>query len=88
MSNDAFESCMFLKLDGGSMKMIEALQMHFAMFEIPADLVESAIFEMYTRMDICEVHRKIQHHEMRNIVTTFLISWCINSFCEYIMPTD
>ena len=23
MSNDAFESCMFLKLDGGSMKMIE-----------------------------------------------------------------
>ena len=88
MSNDAFESCIFLKLDGGSMKMIEALQMHFAMFEIPADLVESAIFEMYTRMDICEVHRKIQHHEMRNIVTTFLISWCLNSFCEYIMPTD
>ena len=53
MSNDAFESCIFLKLDGGSMKMIEALQMHFAMFEIPADLVESAIFEMYTRMDMC-----------------------------------
>ena len=92
MSNDAFESCMFLKLDGGSMKMIEALQTHLALeyefFETPADIVESAIFEMYARMDICEVHRKIQHHEMRNIVTTFLISWCLNSFCEYIMPTD
>mgnify|MGYP001767760962 CR=1 FL=1 len=59
MSNDAFESCMFLKLDGGSMKMIEALQTHLALeydfFETPADIVESAIFEMYTRMVICEV---------------------------------
>ena len=39
MSNDAFESCMFLKLDGGSMKMIEALQTHLALeyefFETP-----------------------------------------------------
>ena len=57
MSNDAFESCMFLKLDGGSIKMIEALQTHLAMeyefFETPADSVESAIFEMYTRMVMC-----------------------------------
>ena len=59
MSNDAFESCMFLKLDGGSMKMIEALQTHMALeyacFETPAEIVESAIFEMYTRMVSCEV---------------------------------
>ena len=57
MSNDAFESCMFLKLDGGSMKMIEALQMHLALeyefFETPADIVEFAIFEMYARMVMC-----------------------------------
>ena len=41
------------------MKMIEALQTHLAMehefFETPADIVESAIFEMYTRMVICEI---------------------------------
>ena len=59
MSNDVFESCMFLKLGGGSMKMIEALQTHLALeyefFETPADIVESAIFEMYTRMVICEI---------------------------------
>ena len=59
MSNDAFESCMFLKLDVGSMKMIEALQTHLALeyefFETPADIVESAIFEMYSRMIMCEV---------------------------------
>ena len=57
MSNDVFESCMFLKLDGGSMKMIEALQMHLALeyefFETPADIVEFAIFEMYARMVMC-----------------------------------
>ena len=57
MSNYAFESCMFLKLDGGSMKMIEALQTHLALdyefFETPADIVESAIFEMYSRMMMC-----------------------------------
>ena len=57
MSNYVFESCMFLKLDGGSMKMIEALQTHLALeyefFETPADIVESAIFEMYTRMMMC-----------------------------------
>ena len=60
MSNYAFESCMFLKLDVGSMKMIEALQTHLALeyefFETPADIVESAIFEMYTRMVISETH--------------------------------
>ena len=59
MSNYALESCMFLKLDGGSMKMIEALQTHLALdyefFETPADIVESAIFEMYSRMIMCEV---------------------------------
>ena len=56
MSNDALESSMFLKLDGGSMKMIEALQTHLAMehefFETPADIVESAIFEMYIRANL------------------------------------
>ena len=59
MSNDALESSMFLKLDGGSLKMIEALQTHLALdyefFETPADIVESAIFEMYSRMIMCEV---------------------------------
>ena len=59
MSNDALESSMFLKLDGGSLKMIEALQTHLALeyefFETPADIVESAIFEMYSRMVMCEV---------------------------------
>lgn len=59
MSNYVFESCMFLKLDGGSLKMIEALQTHLALeyefFETPADIVESAIFEMYSRMILCEV---------------------------------
>jgi hypothetical protein len=49
---------MFLKLDGGSMKMIEALQTHLALeyefFETPADIVESAIFEMYARIVIVE----------------------------------
>ena len=57
MSNYVFESCMFLKLDGGSMKMIEALQTHLALeyrlFETPADIVESAIFEMYAPMVMC-----------------------------------
>ena len=57
MSNDALKTCMFLKLDGSSMKMIEALQTHLALeyefFETPADIVESAIFEMYARMMMC-----------------------------------
>ena len=56
MSNDAFESCMFLKLDVGSMKMIEALQTHLALdyefFETPADIVESVISEMYIRANL------------------------------------
>ena len=59
MSNYALESCMFLKLDGGSMKMIEALQTHLALeymlVETPADIVESAIFEMYSRMMMCTI---------------------------------
>ena len=58
MPNDALKTSMFLKLDGGSMKMIEALQTHLALeyefFETPADIVESAIFEMYTRMVLGE----------------------------------
>ena len=57
MSNYTEESSMFLKLDGGSMKMIEALQTHLALeyrlFETPADIVESAIFEIYARMMMC-----------------------------------
>ena len=57
MSNDALESSLFLKLDGSNTKMIEALQMHLALeyefFETPADIVESAIFEMYARMMMC-----------------------------------
>lgn len=59
MPNDALKTSMFLKLDGGTMKMIEALQTHLALeyefFETPADIVESAIFEMYTRMVISEI---------------------------------
>ena len=57
MPNDALKKSMFLKLDGGSMKMIEALQTHLALeyrlFETPADIVESAIFEIYARMMMC-----------------------------------
>ena len=57
MSTDALESSMFLKLDGSTTKMIEALQMHLALeyefFETPADIVEFAIFEMYARMMMC-----------------------------------
>ena len=53
MSHDALESRMFLKLDGSTTKMIEALQTHMALeyefFETPAEIVESAIFEMYIR---------------------------------------
>ena len=59
MSNDALESSLFLKLDGSNTKMIEALQTHLALeyefFETPADIGESAIFEMYTRIIMCEV---------------------------------
>ena len=56
MSNDALESSMFLKLDGSSTKMIEVLQTHLALeykfFETPADIVESAIFELYIRANL------------------------------------
>ena len=56
MSNDALESSLFLKLDGSNTKMIEALQTHLALeyefFETPADIVESAIFEMYIRANL------------------------------------
>ena len=73
MSNDAFESCMFLKLDGSNTKMIEALQTHLAMeyefFETPADIVESAIFEMYTRIVMCEVSNYKQ--SVRQIIVKY-----------------
>ena len=56
MSNDALKSSMFLKLDGSTTKMIESLQTHLALeyefFETPADIVESAIFEMYIRANL------------------------------------
>ena len=59
MSNDALENSLFLKLDGSTTKMIAGLQTHMALeyefFETPADIVESAIFEMYARMIMCEV---------------------------------
>ena len=57
MSNDALESSIFLKLDGSNTKMIEALQTHLAIehefFETPADIVESATFEMYPAFPNC-----------------------------------
>ena len=57
MSNYTEESSMFLKLDGSSTKMIEVLQTHLALeykfFETPADIVESVISEMYTRIVMC-----------------------------------
>ena len=56
MSNYTEKSSMFLKLDGSSTKMIEALQTHlvfeYEFFETPADIVESAIFEMYIRANL------------------------------------
>ena len=59
MLNDALKPIMFIKLDEGSTTIIKALQQHFALdykiFETPTDIVESAIFEMYTRMVICEI---------------------------------
>ncbi len=58
MSNDALESSLFIKLDGSTTKMVEALQTHLALeyefFETPADIIDSAIFEMYARMIIVE----------------------------------
>ena len=59
MPNDSLKTSMFIKLAEDPAMMVNALQMHFAleykMFETPADIVESAIFEMYTRMVSCEV---------------------------------
>ena len=56
MSNYTEESSMFLKLDGSSTKMIEALQtqlaLQYMLVETPADIVESAIFEMYIRANL------------------------------------
>ena len=59
MPNNSLKTSMFIKLAEDPAMMVNALQMHFAleykMFETPADIVESAIFEMYTRMVSCEV---------------------------------
>ena len=58
MSNDELESSLFIKLDGSTTKIVEALQTHLALeyefFETPADIIDSAIFEMYARMIIVE----------------------------------
>ena len=58
MPNDALTTGMFIKLDEDPTEMIKALQRHFSleykMFETPAEIIESAIFEMYVRMNICE----------------------------------
>ena len=73
MSNYTEESSMFLKLDGSSTKMIEVLQTHLALeykfFETPADIVESAIFEMYTRIVMCEVSNYKQ--SVRQIIVKY-----------------
>ena len=57
MPNDSLKTSMFIKLAEDPAMMVNALQMHFAleykMFETPADIVESAIFEMYTRIVMC-----------------------------------
>lgn len=54
MPNDALTPGMFIKLDEGPTAMIKALQRHFAleykMFETAAEIIESAIFEMYALM--------------------------------------
>lgn len=59
MPKNALTPSMFIKLDEGSTAMIKALQRHFAleytMFETPAGIIESAIFEMYSRKILCEV---------------------------------
>ena len=59
MPNDALKTSMFIILDDVAAMMVEALQTHLALeygfFETPADIVESAIFEMYTRMVTCEI---------------------------------
>lgn len=69
MPNDALKPIMFIKLDEGFTTMIKALQQHFALeyniFETPAGIVESAIFEMYTRMMMCGVSRKWIECEIR-----------------------
>ena len=58
MPNDSLKTSMFIKLAEDPAMMVNALQMHFAleykMFETPAGIVDTAIFEMYTRMETCE----------------------------------
>ena len=58
MPNDALKTSIFITLDKGPSMMVKVLQMHFAleykMFETPAGIVDTAIFEMYTRMETCE----------------------------------
>ena len=56
MPKDAIKPSIFIKLAEDPAMMVNALQMHFAleykMFETPADIVESAIFEMYIRANL------------------------------------
>ena len=58
MPNDALKTSIFITLDTGPSMMVKVLQMHFAleykMIETPAGIVETAIFEIYTRMETCE----------------------------------
>lgn len=59
MPNDALKTSMFIKLTEDSAMMVKVLKLHYAleykMFETSADIIESAIFEMYTRMVSCEI---------------------------------
>ena len=64
MPNDALKTSIFITLDTGPSMMVKVLQMHFAleykMFETPAGIVDTAIFEMYTRMETCEKINEIE----------------------------
>ena len=57
MPKDAIKPSIFIKLDEDPAMMVKALQTHLALeymlVETPADIVESAIFEMYTRIVMC-----------------------------------
>ena len=56
MPKDAIKPSIFIKLDEDPAMMVKALQTHLALeykfFETPADIVESAIFEMYIRANL------------------------------------
>ena len=56
MPKDAIKPSIFIKLDEDPAMMVKALQTHLALeyefFETPADIVESAIFELYIRANL------------------------------------